>query len=161
MSENNITMYICVCVYIYTHIYEVKISVVSDSWLHGLYSLWNSLGQNPGVGGHSLLQGIFPTQGWNTGLPHFRQDSLPSEPSGKPKNTGMGSLSLLQVTFPSQELNRSLQLCRQILYQLSYHGSLYIEISHIFFIYSSVGGHFHVLAIIYNAAMIIGMHIPY
>ena len=91
----------------------------------------------------------------------LQAESLPSKSPGKPKNTGVGSLSLLQGTFPSQELIQGLQLCRQILYQLSYHGSLYIYISHIFFIYSSVGGHFHVLAIIYNAAMIIGMHIPY
>ena len=34
---------------------------------HGLYSLWNSPGQNTGV--RSLLQGIFPTQGSNPGLP--------------------------------------------------------------------------------------------
>ena len=40
---------------------------------HGLYSLWNSLGQNTGVGRLSLLQGIFPTQGSNPGLPHFKQ----------------------------------------------------------------------------------------
>ena len=39
-------------------------SVVSDSlWPHGLYSPWNSPGQNTGVGSLSLLQGIFPTQG--------------------------------------------------------------------------------------------------
>ena len=31
---------------------------------HGLYSPWNSPGQNTGVGSLSLLQGIFPTQGW-------------------------------------------------------------------------------------------------
>ena len=48
-------------------------SVVSDSlWPHGLYSLWNSPGQNAGVGSLSLLQGIFPTQGSNPGLPHCR-----------------------------------------------------------------------------------------
>ena len=35
---------------------------------HGLYSPWNSPGQNTGVGSHSLLQGIFPTQGSNPGL---------------------------------------------------------------------------------------------
>ena len=29
---------------------------------HGLYSLWYSPGQNAGVGSHSLLQWIFPTQ---------------------------------------------------------------------------------------------------
>ena len=39
---------------------------------HGLYSLWNSLGQNTGVGSLSLLQGIFPTQGLDPGLPHCR-----------------------------------------------------------------------------------------
>ena len=38
-------------------------SVVSNSlWPHGLYSPWNSPGQNTGVGSLSLLQGIFPTQ---------------------------------------------------------------------------------------------------
>ena len=35
-----------------------------------LYSPWNSPGQNTGVGSCSLLQGIFPTQGLNPGLPH-------------------------------------------------------------------------------------------
>ena len=40
---------------------------------HGLYSPWNSLGQNTGVGSFSLLQGIFLTQGSNPGLPHWRQ----------------------------------------------------------------------------------------
>ena len=37
-------------------------SVMSNSlWPHGLYSPWNSPGQNNGVGNPSLLQGIFPT----------------------------------------------------------------------------------------------------
>ena len=49
-------------------------SVVSDSlWPHGLYSPWNSPGQNTGVGSLSLLQGIFPTQGSNPGLPHWKK----------------------------------------------------------------------------------------
>ena len=48
-------------------------SVVSDSLRpHGLYSPWNSPGQNIGVGSLFLLQGIFPTQGSNPGLPHCR-----------------------------------------------------------------------------------------
>ena len=42
-------------------------------WSHGLYSLWNSPGQNTTVGSHSLLQGIFPIQEVNLGLPHCRQ----------------------------------------------------------------------------------------
>ena len=37
---------------------------------HGLYSPWNSPGQNTGVGSLSLLQEIFPTHGLNPGLPH-------------------------------------------------------------------------------------------
>ena len=53
---------------------KVKVnSVVSDSLQpHGLYSPWNSPGQNTGVGSLALLQGSFPTQGWNPGLPHCR-----------------------------------------------------------------------------------------
>ena len=48
-------------------------SVVSDSLRpHGLYSPWNSPGQNTGVGSLSLFQGIFPTQRLNPGLLHCR-----------------------------------------------------------------------------------------
>ena len=48
-------------------------SVVSDSLQpHGLYSPWSSPGQKTGVGSLSLLQGIFPAQGSNPGLPHCR-----------------------------------------------------------------------------------------
>ena len=49
-------------------------SVMSNSFQpHGLYSPWNSPGQNTGVGSLSLLQGIFPIQGSNPGLPHCRR----------------------------------------------------------------------------------------
>ena len=42
---------------------ESERSVVSNSlWPHGLYSPWNSPGQNTGVCSLSLLQGIFPIQ---------------------------------------------------------------------------------------------------
>ena len=52
---------------------------MSDSlWPHGLehFSLvspWNFPGQNTGVVSLSILQGIFPTQWLNPGLPHCRQ----------------------------------------------------------------------------------------
>ena len=39
---------------------------------HGLYSPWDSPGQNTGVGSLSLLQGMFPTQRSNPGLRHCR-----------------------------------------------------------------------------------------
>ena len=49
-------------------------SVVSDSLQpHGLYSPWNSAGQNTGVGSLFLLQGVLPTQGLNPSLLHCRQ----------------------------------------------------------------------------------------
>ena len=39
---------------------------------HRLHSPWDSPDQNPGVGTHSLPQGIFPTQGSNPDLEHCR-----------------------------------------------------------------------------------------
>ena len=61
-----------VCLYIFNE--SESCSDVSDSlWPRGLYSPWRSPGQNTGVGSLSLLQGIFPTQGLNPGLPHCRQ----------------------------------------------------------------------------------------
>ena len=62
--------YVCVC---------FGCSVVSNSlWPHGLQPArllhpWNYPGKNTGVGCHSLLQGIFPTQGLNPGFLHGRQ----------------------------------------------------------------------------------------
>ena len=59
---------------------------MSDSlWSHGLYTPWNSTGQNIGVGSHSLLQGIFPTQGSNPGLTHCRQILYQLNHQGSPR----------------------------------------------------------------------------
>ena len=40
---------------------------------HPMVCPWNSLSKNTRVGSHSLLQGIFQTQGSNQGLPHCTQ----------------------------------------------------------------------------------------
>ena len=62
-------------------------SVKSNSLQHhGLHSPWNSPGQNTGVGNLSLLQGIFPTQGSNPGLPHCRQILYQMSHKGSPKS---------------------------------------------------------------------------
>ena len=45
-------------------------SLISE---RGIYRDRNSPGKNTGVGSHSLLQGIFTTQGLNLGLLHCRQ----------------------------------------------------------------------------------------
>ena len=50
-----------------------SLSVMFDTLRHrGLYSPWNSPSWNTRVGGCSLLQGIFPTQGSNPSLFHSR-----------------------------------------------------------------------------------------
>ena len=69
-------------------------SVVSNSLQpYGLYSPGNSPSQNPGVGSLSLLQGIFPTQRSNPGLPHCRQILYQLSYQGSPR-------MLEQVAFP-------------------------------------------------------------
>ena len=61
-------------------------SVMSDSFQpHGLYSPRNSPGKNIGVGSCSLLQGIFPTQGSNSGVPHCRQILYSLSHHGSPR----------------------------------------------------------------------------
>ena len=67
--------------------------------------------------------GDLPNPGIEPRFPALQEDSLLSEPPGKPKNIGVDSLSLLQRIFPTQELNQGLLQYRQILYQLSYQGS--------------------------------------
>ena len=60
-------------------------SVLSDCLRpHGLYSPWNSPGQNTGVGNLSQLQGIFPIQGIKPRSHTLQVDSLPAEPPGMP-----------------------------------------------------------------------------
>ena len=65
-----------------------KTRSLSHVWLFTdslLYSLWNSPGQNTGVGSLFLLQGIFPTQGLNPGFPHCRQILYQLSPKGIPR----------------------------------------------------------------------------
>ena len=99
-------------------------SVMSDSlWPHGLYSPWNSPGQNTGVGSRSLLQGIFPTKGSNPDLPHCRQILYQLSHKGSPR-----VLQWVAYPFSSRSswprIKKSFLHCWQILYQLSYQGSL-------------------------------------
>ena len=67
----------------------VKSCLVLSSSLQpqGLFSPWNSPGQNTGMGSHSLLQGTFPTQGLNPGLPHYRQILYQLSHEGSPHFT--------------------------------------------------------------------------
>ena len=63
-----------------------------------LYSPWNSPGQNTGVGSLSFLQGIFPTQGLNPGLPHYRHILYQLSHQGSPYISIVKTKPLSQVT---------------------------------------------------------------
>ena len=52
---------------------------------HGLYSPWNSPCQATGVGSLCFLQGIFPTQESNWGLPHCRRILYQLSHKGSPR----------------------------------------------------------------------------
>ena len=60
---------------------------------HGLYSPRNSPGQNTGVVAIPLLQGIFPTQRLNPGVPHWRRILYQLSHQGSPR-------ILEQVAYP-------------------------------------------------------------
>ena len=83
--------YIIIYLSVYLYLYQAKHesgsrSVLSDSLRsHGLYSPWNSLAQNTGVGSLPLFQGIFPTQGSNPGLPHCGQIFYQLSHKGSPR----------------------------------------------------------------------------
>ena len=69
-------------------------SVVSDSlWPHGLQPPrllcpWDFPSKSTGVGCHFLLQGIFPAQGLNLGLPHWRRTLYPLSHQRSPFSFG-------------------------------------------------------------------------
>ena len=75
-------------------------SVTSNSLQpHGLYSPWNSPGQNTGKGNLFLLQDIFPTQGSNSGLPHCRQILYQLSHKGNPRTLEWVCIKRLPYTL--------------------------------------------------------------
>ena len=75
-------------------------SVVSNSVQpHGLYSPWNSPGQNTGVGRLFPSPGDLPNQGIKPRSPALQADSLPAEPQGKPQGNKQFTGSELLTTF--------------------------------------------------------------
>ena len=84
----------------YTHWSESRLAVSDFFQPHGLYTPWNSPGQNTGVGNLSLLRGTFPTQKSNPGLPHCRRILYQLSHEGSPLHT------LLNSFIPNPVLNR-------------------------------------------------------
>ena len=56
-----------------TYLSCVRLFVFPWTVAHRQLCSWDSPGKNTEVGSHFLLQGIFPTEGSNPGLPHCRQ----------------------------------------------------------------------------------------
>ena len=69
----------------------------------------SSPGKHAGVGSHSLLQGIFPTQGSNLGLPHCRQILCHLGLQESPKQT-KGNKKLYTQNRHDSILDNSLRL---------------------------------------------------
>ena len=82
----------------------------------------DSAGKNTGVGSHALLQGIFPTQGLNSGLPNFRQIIYHLSHQGRPWILEWIAYPFSKGSSRPRDQTCSLLLCRQILYHLSHQG---------------------------------------
>ena len=93
-----------------------------DCSLRGSSVHGDSPSKNTGGGCHAFLQGLFPTQESNPGLPYCRQILYYlSHQQRSPRILEWGSLSCFQGTFPTQESNQGLLLCRWILYHQTIH----------------------------------------
>ena len=79
---------------------------------------WSSPGKNTEMGCHFLLQGIFPTQGSNPGLPHRRWILYHLSYQGNSRILEWVAYPFFRGIFPTQELNQGFLHCRHILYQL-------------------------------------------
>ena len=71
-NKNKILKMITHLIYLTQLPLKVKVTQSCLTLCDPVDSLWNSPGQTNGVGSLSLLQGIFPIQGSNTGLLHCR-----------------------------------------------------------------------------------------
>ena len=89
-------------------------SVMSNSFPPlGLYSPWNSPGQNTGVGS-LFLQGIFPTQGLNPGIPHCRWILYQLSHKGSPQCREKMGTNFKDRLWSGSHCNQSTLLSRLI-----------------------------------------------
>ena len=95
---------------------------------HGLYPArllcpWDSPGKNTGVGCHTLLQGIFPTQGSNPHLAHYRRILYHLSHQGSPEILEWVACPVSRGSSQSRNRTGISCIAAWILYQLSYQGS--------------------------------------
>ena len=72
---------VCVCVLCCVLCHVICVQLFATPWtiVHQALHPWDFPGKNTAVGCQALLQGIFPTQGWNLcllHLLHWQADSL-------------------------------------------------------------------------------------
>ena len=77
-----------------------------DCSLPGLLCPWNSPGQNIGMGSHTLLQRIFPSQGLNPGLPHYRRILYHLSHQESPRKQEWVSYPFYSRSFQPRNLTR-------------------------------------------------------
>ena len=80
----------------------------------------DSPGKDTGVGCRALLQGIFPTQGSDPGLPHCGEILYCLSHQGSPRIPEWVAYPFSSGIFLTQESNRGLLHYRWVLYQLRY-----------------------------------------
>ena len=81
---------------------------------------WAFSRQDAGVGCHALLQGIFPTQGSNPGLPHCRWILYRLNQEGSPRILEWVAYPFSRGTSQPRYRNRVSWIAGRILHQLSY-----------------------------------------
>ena len=90
VRENVLAISVCVCMHVLSHFGCVRLFVNQCTVACQAPLSMDFPGKNTGVGCHSLLQGIFPTQGSNLCLLcllHWQVDSLPLSHLGSPCQT--------------------------------------------------------------------------
>ena len=88
---------------------------------HGLYSPWNSPGQNTGMVAFPFSRESSKPRCW-TPVSHIAGGCFTSWATREVQEYWLGGLALLQGIFLTQESNQGLLHCKQIVYQLSYQG---------------------------------------